>query len=231
MRSRIKGENMNKRFALLTSLAIVATAFAAFTAAAAADEFEEVGETLVAFSASAIGNTVLKTGGLSVTCKKSSSTGELTSGTTGKWELTFSECTNALGTKCKTVGQPEGVITSTSLPFDVRELNDTNPGILVTPAGGGNHFVSFECGALIKAEVTGNGLLGRITSPACGKKSNSVTVSFTETGGTQTYKKIAGSGTEFDLSASINGGAPATATAISEQKWTFAGGKELTLKC
>jgi hypothetical protein len=217
---------MTKKIMLLAVSAVAVLAFAAMPALASAATPEM--DNFTGFTGTS-GVSTLKTPKHTVTCKKDKNTGTFTSKTAGTVEITFEECESS-GFKCNTSGQAAGVITTATLPFDLVYLEaTTKPGILVTPPAGGT-FVSFECTVLVKTVVTGNGVLGEITSPACGATGNAFNVTFSETAGKQTWTQIETAGTAFGEIATINGTAEAgVQTGVETGK--FNGGATPTLTC
>jgi hypothetical protein len=146
------------------------------------------------------------TGGFgSVECAANSGKAEFTSTTKGTFEQTFTGCKLA-GSSCTTSGQAvAGTITTQSLPFDLVTVQHTpangtsGAGLLVTPNAATGQFATFTCGFL-GFTVKGNGLIGTITSPACGVSSTSATVSFSSSAtGVQTHKTLTGTETEYSL--------------------------------
>jgi hypothetical protein len=214
---------------LLAISAMAALAFAALPALASATPTVDPTVAFPAAFTGTSGVSTLSSGGTSVTCQKSKSAGSFTSGTTGKIELTFEECTS-FGLGCTNVAGKSNVITTTEFVFHLVYLDEAHKtvGIQVTPAAN-EHFATFTCAGFINIAVTGNGVLGHLSSPACGAKSKTAVIDFTATGGSQTFKKIEETGTEIDLKSSIGGGS--TATQVTKQTTTLAGGAEATLTC
>jgi hypothetical protein len=114
--------------------------------------------------------------------------------TTGTVHLTFDEVTSEQLGSCENV-------TTTNLPFHLVTLNSGAPGILITSAN--NHFATFKCG-FITVTVNGNGVLGTITSPACGGTSNKATLSFAKSvAGHQQHTSV--TGVTYGLNSTILG--------------------------
>lgn len=129
-------------------------------------------------------------------------TGSFQNTTTGTVKLTFHGSTNSLLGSCTTSGQPSGTIATTTLPFHLVMLG-SQPGILITPAAGSNHFASFNCG-FVGINVRGDGILGTITSPGCGQASNKATINFSSNGaGVQNH--LTYTGETYDLESSLFG--------------------------
>ncbi|HET8566387.1 MAG TPA: hypothetical protein VFL77_07920 [Solirubrobacterales bacterium] len=215
---------------MLVAVAVASTAaFALPSLAAAAEEDIPVHVVPLPANGSVIsgGASTLQTrAGTTVTCKEVS--GQVTkweSTTTGKITLTFhNDCTESVfKTGC-------GEIMTTELQFHLVTLTNKVRGVLITSNAG--HFASFECGAgLLKVVVTGNGVLGKITSPACGSESTTATMKFEQTGGVQTQQVVEGTpNTKYHLSSQINGGAVEEAGQTGEGTISFGTTKE-KLEC
>jgi len=139
---------------------------------------------------------------LKVTCTKFSGTASFNAGgTTGSMELTYGPTCESAGIHCQSSGAATGEITSETLPFDLVTVGTTfpgKPGILVTPPASGV-FAKFTCGVIV-VEVKGNGVIGTITSPACGAKSSEPTIEFkASASGIQEDKKLVATTTEYTL--------------------------------
>lgn len=159
--------------------------------------------------------------------------------TTGRLKLTFHAVRSGIGTFCKSAGQPAATVTTTELTFHLVMLAANTPGILITgnktvgTAGTegegpwGHHFFDYGCGIFIPTiQVRGNGLLGTITSPECGKKSITVTVSFKRAAvGVQQHTSY--TGTTYGLESSIGGGAYSASAMEAEATIGVSGTPEL----
>ncbi len=183
-------------------------------------------------SATAASGTSLFTtaSGLTITCTSGSGSGKATTATTGVGSYLLHGCKNNLGLTCTSTGQPAGTITLETVTLHLVYLdeNHTVPGVLATPPASGV-FAKFACFG-VAVEVKGNGVLGRITSPKCGEKSTSGTVT-TETAahGTQKYLQVEETGTQYDMTVKIGAGAFETAAT----SWTVSGASPVpvTLTC
>jgi hypothetical protein len=186
------------------------------------------------FKIDGVGGATLRGGFGLVNCTASSGSATFTSSTTGTLSQTFTGCT-AFGVPCKTAGQPEKTIVTTTLVFHLLTVEDTvtgatGPGVLVTPnvdAGGQNHFATFECPPFGKFEVRGTGLIGTITKPSCGQKSKEATVQFSPqaAGSTvQTHKTVVGTTVEYNLTTN-------TQESSEEAEGTITFSNEPTLEC
>ena len=108
--------------------------------------------------------------------------------------LTFSECKTVTpigGINCG--NESTGNITTTELSFQLATLPDEKPGVLIKPVSG-EHFATFTC-SFLNFNVTGNGLIGRIESPACKASTTVSSIIFEGTHGNQTYKTLKGTTT------------------------------------
>ena len=198
---------MNKKIMLL-ALAVASVAAFALPAMAMAEDIPlhlvpkpEGAKTVTGAAAelSTVGGTV-------VTATTTDGTATWETSTTGTIELTFTE-SKSFGFPCTSPGQPSGTITTATQPFHLVTLPGTSPGILITPPANGI-FAEFTCAGFLTAVVKGNGIVGTITAPACGGSSTKSTSTFEkEKAGVQKHKLVAGTETEYHLTASINGGA------------------------
>jgi hypothetical protein len=215
---------MNKKMMLLALAAVSAAMFALpAVASAGAPEVECGGVVCGNFTAHGGTGTLASTNGLAVECTGNTAEGKYETKTTGSIKLVFTGCRDEIfNVPCSNTAT-SGKIETTVLSFHSIYTTDnkTTPGTLVTPNG--THFATFTCG--FKFEVTGNGIIGSLTSPACGKASKSYTLSFTQASkGHQTHKQITGTGTIYDLNT--NG---STSSQVSVGTVTF--GSEATLTC
>ncbi|HET8566395.1 MAG TPA: hypothetical protein VFL77_07960 [Solirubrobacterales bacterium] len=225
---------MSKKIMLLALAVVSAAAFALPSMAMAAEEDIAVHVVPQPANGSPIsgGVATLQTkSGTTVTCKEV--TGNVTSWestTTGKITLTFkNDCTESVfHSSC-------GEIMTTELQFHLvtvvdKTTGEKKPGILITSNAG--HFATFTCGGgLLKVVVNGNGILGEISAPACGKSSTTSTLKFAQTSGVQTYQTVDGTpNTEYHLTSSLNGGAAEEAGQSGEGTVSFGTTAE-TLEC
>jgi hypothetical protein len=227
---------MNKKIILL-SLAACAALLALPAMASALTALHVVNPVPVGTKTiDGVGNTAIltTTGGTKVTC-----TGEAggpafggtatfnAGGTTGTMNLTFGPTCEALGIHCQSAGAATGTIKTESLPFDLATVGTTSPGkpgVLVTPNAGTGVFAKFTCG-ILSVEVKGNGVIGTISSPTCGTRSNQATIEFKATAnGVQADKRLVGTETEYTLKKG-------TENAAQEATGTLTLGEESTLEC
>ena len=170
--------------------------------------------------------------------------GSFESTTTGKLKFTFTGVKSSIGTNCTNTGVT-GEVTTTELTFHIVMLAANTPGVLITgnktvgteqTAGEGpwgHHFVDFGCGIFLPTvQVRGNGFIGTITGPQCGKKSSTVTMRFEPTGvGSGVQKHITYTGSNYDLESSFNGGPYTTSALEVEAVIAFAGPQTPELVC
>jgi len=171
---------MNKKMMLLALSVVSAALFALPAVASATPAHISATENFTISGTETV--TLEDDGGAKVECHSGvSGSGSFENTTTGTINLTFSGCTSS-GISCNSSGAAAGTIVTTALPFHLVMLAANSPGVLITPnAGGtGTHFATFNCTIFVKKEVTGNGVLGTITSPACGVANKTATMSFAQ---------------------------------------------------
>ena len=216
---------MKKLMLAATALAVVA--FTALPAVASASDVPWTsGLPANATFSSASTNTATLYGAANVVCESTeeqpntiTTSGKFETPDTGSVKFTFHNCHDTVfNSACWNAGEEsEGTIETTTLPFHLvylepKEGGETHerPGVLITPGSETNempHFASFECLAgFISVEVGGNGILGTVTEPGIGEESHSfgIKVSATENG--QEHTTTHTTGTEYGLTASVNGG-------------------------
>jgi len=175
------------------------------------------------------------TGEPAITCTSNTGTGSYTTATTGTIALTFHGCTTSFfgfPVACNSATQPSGTIKTNSSVFHTTYLTDakTKPGVLVTPPAG-EVFTTIICGGFANIEVKGNGILGELKAPECGKSSKTATLDFAATGSSQTFKKVTATGIDYSLNSVTEGGTTVTAAEVAEGTVTYAGGESATLTC
>jgi len=226
---------MNKKILLLALAAVSAAAFVLPATAMAVEEDVPLHVNPQPAAETPISSTTLTTlsvaSGLTVNCAKGvTGKAKWENGTTGKINLTFNEC-SALGFPCEGTSPVEAKpnIATTELPFHlVTAEHPTShtkvPAVLITPNNG--HFASFKC-AGFPFIITGNGIIGRIESPACNNSSKTANVTFEITKhGEQTYRTVVGTpNTEYDLlkegeTAGLTGTATITFAQETKQECT-----------
>lgn len=214
---------MRKKMMLLGLGAMVALAFAALPAVASAGEPEiSCGGLVCGKFTSHSGKTALSTtNGTTVTCTSSTGSGEYTTKKTGNITLTFHGCTTPtfFGATCTTPGQTAGTIKTGTSVFHNVYLTDakTTPGVLITQPTSGP-YTTFNCAGFLHVEVFGS-IIGDLESPGCGAlASKELKLGFKSTAhGQQQYKQNTATGTIFDLTSKLNGGAAQTAAMDSEK--------------
>src|SRR5207342_2803859 len=206
------------------------------TKGASAPALEPPGATFPASFSLANEQTVWLQGQTPIKCTTESGTkalgggGQFESASAGTATLTLRNCKETtLGTKCTTTGQATGTIKTEALPFRLTYLSDGKPGLLFLPNASSGLLATFKCaGGYVTIKVTGSGVLGRITQPALGEASSTLTVDLNapEVGGkyAQEYTKTE-AGLEYGLQEIVNSGAPTSAALEAEAVATFSGGK------
>jgi len=195
-----------KRLTILALAAVSAVLFA-LPAVASAGEWE-VDPAGVTFTAVNSGNTVLKTSNNeTLACTGSSAIGayNAASHTTGTIELSFTGCTESVfGTSCSNT-TTAGKITTTTVTFTNEYVTDnkTSPGITIKGTGAEEHFATFTCGGGYEIKATGT-VMGKFEANECGTTSTTHKLEFKSTAhGIQEHKQITGTGTIYDLSATV----------------------------
>jgi hypothetical protein len=203
---------MKLRRALLgTTLAVVAFGSLAQQAIAATPEGDPAGGKFPVSATATSGASALSlASGLTLSCTSGTGAGQATTKTTGEGTYALHGCKEStFGTSCTTAGQPAGTIKLETMTMHLVYLDhNKKPGVLGTPPPSGV-FAKVTCGGgLVVVEVKGNGVLGEITAPKCGVSSKTSTVVMASTAhGTQKYRQVEGTGTQYDMIASMNGGA------------------------
>lgn len=198
---------------------LVASAFGTLPALAVADPEIELHEhTSFTVSGEAAS---LETEGLKVTCTSVTGSGKFENSQAGTVEFTYHECKGPLGVSCTTSGQSTGTITTTELPFRVKSATEGKWAILISSKEG--HFSTFKCSELVNVVVSGNGVIGIVTSPEPGEESSTITLKFSGEEGVQAHTTVDGEETEYGLKASTNGGAAEPASLAGESSFSFEG--------
>jgi hypothetical protein len=200
---------MSKKIMLL-ALAVVSAALFALPAMATANENHIEGATGKAFTGSGPEGSLEATSEPTIKCTSTTASGSFTSETTGNVSLTFETCSaTILGVSlhCRTAAEGTGVIKISNVFHLITISTIAKPGILVTPP-----FPTIICGEGFserKIQVGGNGVIGTVTSPACGASSATLNVSFSATASSQEHKLF--TGTSFDLTSTTEGSSAVTA--------------------
>jgi hypothetical protein len=226
--------SMSKKMMLLAT-ALTALAFAALPAMASAGTPQthcpSVSGSTCSFSGTSSSFVELSrtANSLKIHCSQTTTSGTMsTSG--GSVQFLFHGCTdNLFGLPATTSGQSSGTITTTLLSYDNIYATDdkTKPAVLITPNAG--HFASFSTAAGATV-VSGNGVIGTLTSPGCGATAASVALSFTQSSnGHQAHKQSTGTGTIFDLTGTV-AGAASTSAQVGSGTAAITGGS-VTVTC
>ena len=220
---------MSKKIMLLALMVVSASLFALPAMASAAENHIE-GATGKAFTGSGAGGNLQAEGEPTINCSSTSASGSFSSETTGTVNLTFTGCkATILGVS---LGCRSGATAETITVEQVFHLitigTISKAGILLTPP-----FPTLICGSGLserKLSIGGNGVIGTVTSPACGASSKSLTVSFTSTGGSQEHKLY--TGTSYDLTNTTEpSGSPVTAGITGSATMTFNDNTSRKLVC
>jgi len=149
------------------------------------------------------------TGGEKVECTKGlTGSGTWHSTTTGTVTLEFNECKaiTPFGNLACTTHAAEGgtpvanQIRTTELEFHLGIDASGNIIILITPDTTTGVFAHFTCGGgLVKKTVEGNGVIGTVTSPACGVASTTATLKFEASATTGIQKHTTYTGVNYHL--------------------------------
>ena len=221
---------MSKKIMLL-ALAVVSAALFALPAMASAAENHIEGATGKAFTGTGEGGNLSAEGEPVITCTKTTASGSFTSETTGNVNLVFEGCdTNFIGAilSCRSSTEAAGII-KVSQQFHLITIGTSGkPGILLTPP-----FPTLICGSGFserKLQITGNGVIGTVTSPACGGSSASMSVSFKATNGNQEHKLFTGVNYDLTVDTEPNASGP-TAGITGDAKMTFTDGTSRKLVC
>jgi hypothetical protein len=197
---------------IMLALAAVSAALFALPAVASATPWHLEKVNIPIAGAVNGGATSLSTGnGETISCTNVNGNIVYENSTTGELNLTFHGCKGPLGVTCTTSGQPSGTIVTTVLRFHNVMLPNGQPGILVTPNAATEIFAHFNC-LFVTVTVSGTGVLGKITSPACDTTAAKATVDFNATAhGVQELTEF--TGTKYTLK---RGEAIAAQDAIAE---------------
>ena len=153
--------------------------------------------------------------------------------TTGTMQLEYHGCTaqTVFGnltctTHASEGGTPvSGTVSTTKLPFHLITIANHTPGILITPNSETNVFAHYTCGGgLVQKTVTGNGLIGTITSPTCGTPSTTATMKFEQGPTTGTQKHTTHTGVNYHLESP----AGTKMALVAERRFHFAQARTIT---
>lgn len=217
---------MSKKMMLL-ALAAVSAAMFALPAAASAQEIHIEG--ITGFTGTGGAGELTTASEPTITCESSHVENGVVEagGTTGSMTLDFTGCHvfgDPFTIPCHTTGAPLTNTIKTSGTFHLITYNSA-PAILVTP-----ETTVVTCAGISSTHVEGNGLIGTITSPKCGKTSATMELSFSATGSTQNH--ITYTGVAYDLKAVTVGGTTVRTSGLTgTSKTTATEGKSGTLNC
>lgn len=220
---------MSKKFMLL-ALTVVSAAFFALPAFASAEEIHLENGTGTEFTVEGPPGALKAAGEPTIACQKTSGSGKLTSDTTGEVTLDFLECSTTIaGAKvnCKSSGAATNNTIKTSNIGHLITISTGQPGILVTPP-----FPTIICGTGLserKLQVTGEGVIGTITSPTCGNSSTEITLSFKPNGAGTAQEHLTYTGKTYDLQVTTE--TATHVTGILEGHATLKSAKSLKLVC
>jgi hypothetical protein len=219
---------MSKKMMLLLTLAVAA--LFALPSAASAQEIHSKG--VSNFFGNGTAFKLVPVGEMKFNCTGSSQSGSFDSGstTTGKFQLHLTGCTaEFLGIKgsCNTAGAASGTIFESGT-FHLITNRFSKPSVIQTL-----QTLTIICIGFSRVEITGNGVIGTVTSPACGASSTKMTVSFSQAGGTQEHMEY--TGVKYDLSAHTENSSGETTGASGttglEGNYTLESSTAGTLEC
>jgi hypothetical protein len=172
------------------------------------------------------GGTSLLTAGFIISCTSVSSQGQWTTegaqntATTGSVRVQFKGCQGPGGIACSSPVSAAGEIRTEDLIFHlvyIKGLFSHTVGMLFTNNATTGRFAESSCG-----NITGNGLIAHLGSPACGKTSKTMTTAFESSSfGVSRYQEIEGSSTKYHwLSGTNEASADSIATITLEPEVT-----------
>jgi hypothetical protein len=226
---------MSKKIMLL-ALAVVSAALFALPAMASAAENHVEGATGKTFTGTGAGGTLTAVNEPTISCTGTSASGSFTSETTGNVSLVFETCSSTIlgvSLHCRSADGATGQIKISQVFHLITLTNakgENKSGILLTPP-----FPTIICGEGFSErtfQITGNGVIGTVTTPVCGASSNTMTVDFNGSAGNQEHKLY--TGTTYDLTAVTEpdpGGTVATAAINGDATLTYVDGISRKLVC
>jgi hypothetical protein len=194
---------MSKKTVLI-AIAVASMTMFALPAAASAQEDHIDG--ITAFSGTGTPVTISASGEPKITCEGAADSGSISAGgTTGNLFFDFTGChVNVIFTiPCHTIGAPLNNTIKASGTFHTITVN-SHPGIMWTLEN-----TVIECAGISTMTISGNGVLGTITSPNCNVESKEVRLEFSYAGTTQNH--ISYTGVNYDLKSQTSGGSLLTA--------------------
>jgi hypothetical protein len=202
-----KGKTMSKKIMVLTLSMVCAAMFALPAAVSASLSHISNGTETFTLSGKDHPAQLSSTSGTTISCTEVGGSGKFETTTTGTVQLTFGPtCTTILfgvTDHCQSLAQgaphnfatSTGIVRSTTLPFHLVTEDSGHQAILLTPNASGA-FAHWECETIfgnIEFTITGNGLLGEITTPACGNRGKTMTIDFISPAhGLQALTKVTG---------------------------------------
>lgn len=214
---------MNKKIMLMVLAAASATMLAFPTAGSATPAHLDKAE---AFNIAGSQSFRTRADGNSFSCVSLAGSGQFETTTTGTLNLQFNGCKNSLGFICTSGADAAGTVTFANLPFHIIRLSATTAGILITPPAAaseptsGNRLLSAYVCFGVPVEVFGNGVIGTISSPECGKSSATATLTF-ESSSPGTQQHSSHTGVNYDLTQKIGSGAHATLSIDADMNVQF----------
>jgi hypothetical protein len=188
-----------KILTLLTMLGVgIALAFPVSAVASPDMDFSKANPQFVMASTSV---SKLTLGSLNIECMSMSDQGQWTTsglmntGSTGKVFFVFKGCVGPSGFSCTSTGAAAGEIKSEELEFHLVYIKGFTHtvGMLFTNNATSGKFASTSCGNL-----TGNGLIAHLGTPACGSTSHTMSAAFESVAsGVSRYQEIEGSETKW----------------------------------
>lgn len=205
---------------MILALAML-SAIVAFSSAASAQEIHLEG--ITSFNGTGGASSITAESEPTITCESVEAYfGSISSGgTTGSMSLYFRGChTTVFGltAKCKTTFSALSNAIETSGTLHFITVNST-PGILMTPI-----VTEVICAGISNTIIEGFGVMGTLTSPACGSESTEMTLSFSAVGATQTHRTYTAL-TELNLKTKTSGGSSRPAGLVSSMTLKSTGSK------
>jgi hypothetical protein len=207
-RIHIERRIMSKKMMMLT-LTTVSAAMFALPGVVSAAEIHFEGPT--SFTGTGGASSLVTSGEPTITCESSDVSGTISAGgTTGNMSFDFTGChATVFGftAKCRTAGSPRDntiAWSATSHVITTITMLGPLPKYLETPIS-----AEIICAGISNTRLEGNGVIGKITSPACGASSKELNLSFSATGSTQ--NEVDYTGVNYDLKTKTSGGAQLTA--------------------
>jgi hypothetical protein len=205
LRTLSERQTMTKKITLMALAAISAAMLAVPALASAQTAHLDVTST---FTVTGGAWTLATTSGTTTAGTSVSGSGTFTTTTTGTIDLTLSGFADEIfGTKCGSTltghAENSGIVTAKGLSFHLIMLATNKPGILITPSAT-EIIAKYKCLG-IETALTGKGLLGTITAPACGVASTTATLKIrSSSNGHQEHKLYTGVSYDLDTGPNAN---------------------------